>query len=1365
MMIKRLLLTLAVLLALAAVLYGARETLIGPRLVAALNTRLPPALGLEVRVARIGGNYFNQLKLHDFHVIAVVPDAGAAIAAAGNNPWLELDVRQLNLDYSLPALRHGLEAFLATVQVSLAGGRLDLNLDALATPPPEPGPGTLDIATLNAALDDAAGIIAPLPPISLQELDFQLQSGDFRLAAASLELLLTAGQLELTSSLVSLLHPRLHPLQAPLQATMALHDQGGASARLTWGDLLTLRKGELTWNLNRSQIALELDAPILAAELSLTAELAPAEWRGELVIPTLELNQLDALLVDPPPLSGAISGRTRIRLYPAAPWTDLDGELALQIRGGTVAGRSLDDLDFLAAIHQGQVNVARLTARLGANHLELDRLQLPLAALLSGDGRQLLNQGQLAALHGDLGDIPALFAAAGQPLAPETAVLIPDHRLRLHASLGDGVLTLFDTSLESGAGELDLPRALIGPWPDKESFFDLPLQVRLNLAINNLAGFNTLWGLPPVAGRIGVELELEGTPAAPGGDLRLEAAGLKWQNFALDRLEAKLSGDRERIRIHQLDLQHNSDQLGATGEFDLRGLPALQVLWDRALSQSAGPPAVDLMTGLPVPVRLLIEGLRWENFQAELQLADAAAYAELLPPSWRFHGRLQGEINSTGTAQQPQVQTTMQLQDLRWQNPLQPWQRIEPLDFTAELSLLDSQVTLSNLAVHHHEDRFNATAVILLPTTAGFSDPAELALETLQARLVLADLGAYADLLPAAWLNALNGRAELQAAGPPAADDRLAGALALDLEGGGTLAEHDFQATIELGQGRWGDLSLATLKSRLRLRWPHGELAALAGEADFAGVNLWRGDLQISEFSGQLALAGGQLQVNRGELATEYGRLRLAGEIADLFAPGLDLYLHELTLSNEEFRLALTQPARLVITAGRLNLVGLELAGHDTTITLQGGHDPAVAGQLDLQGGLHSDNLEWLAPLIPGLRRLEGRLAADFQLRGSIADPELSGFLLLDQAELRLSGDAPALSAIRAEAEFDQRGLQLIALEGLWGGAPFNMRGRIDLPPAFPADFSRELMINLELRGEDILFYRAEGIRVRGLTELKISGPLERLLIEGEVAISDGRYTRNVDFLQAFRSPGGPRRQSGLGLFSLTSPPWRDLTFNIRLTAVQPFLVTNNMARGSLRPELLLSGSGELPVLSGEIYLDPTRISLPSGRFNIESGLIRFPAHDPDRPELDLLATARLAGYDISLLLQGTADEPIITLSSTPPLGDDQLLLLVLTGQPPLATDPEAARRRAGMNMVIYLGRGLLAGLFHGDEPPSDESILERFHLEVGRDITRGGDETIEAELRLIDDLFRPGDRLFITGEKDIYDDFNVGVKLVFRFR
>ncbi|MFU8819888.1 MAG: hypothetical protein ACNA74_09225, partial [Desulfurivibrio sp.] len=55
----------ALLLLLAAGLYGLREQLLGPRLLAALNAELAPILGIELTVERIGGNYYSQLQLQN----------------------------------------------------------------------------------------------------------------------------------------------------------------------------------------------------------------------------------------------------------------------------------------------------------------------------------------------------------------------------------------------------------------------------------------------------------------------------------------------------------------------------------------------------------------------------------------------------------------------------------------------------------------------------------------------------------------------------------------------------------------------------------------------------------------------------------------------------------------------------------------------------------------------------------------------------------------------------------------------------------------------------------------------------------------------------------------------------------------------------------------------------------------------------------------------------------------------------------------------------------------------------------------------------------------------------------------------------
>jgi translocation and assembly module TamB len=87
------------------------------------------------------------------------------------------------------------------------------------------------------------------------------------------------------------------------------------------------------------------------------------------------------------------------------------------------------------------------------------------------------------------------------------------------------------------------------------------------------------------------------------------------------------------------------------------------------------------------------------------------------------------------------------------------------------------------------------------------------------------------------------------------------------------------------------------------------------------------------------------------------------------------------------------------------------------------------------------------------------------------------------------------------------------------------------------------------------------------------------------------------------------------------------------------------------------------------------------------------------------------------------------------------------------------------MNMAVYLGRGLLADWFGLSGQESDESILERFELDIGRQISSSGQNTVEARFRMVEGLLLPGDRLFITSERDRYDNYNMGVKIVFRFK
>jgi translocation and assembly module TamB len=225
------------------------------------------------------------------------------------------------------------------------------------------------------------------------------------------------------------------------------------------------------------------------------------------------------------------------------------------------------------------------------------------------------------------------------------------------------------------------------------------------------------------------------------------------------------------------------------------------------------------------------------------------------------------------------------------------------------------------------------------------------------------------------------------------------------------------------------------------------------------------------------------------------------------------------------------------------------------------------------------------------------------------------------------------------------------------------------------------------------------------------------------------------------------------------------MVFDVQLTSKNPFAIRNNLARGALRPELKLTGTGKIPVLAGEIYLDPTRVSLPAGRLLFESGVIRFDPNRPDRPTLDLIGTSKMLGYDITMLVEGPFDEPVVTLSSVPPLSNDELLLLLIAGQQPNTENDVQAAQRQSMNVAVFLGKDLIARWFGSESAEASESIMERFDVSIGRAVTRSGEETIEAQFRIADGVIRDRDKLYLTGEKDVFDFYNAGIKIVFRFK
>lgn len=474
-------------------------------------------------------------------------------------------------------------------------------------------------------------------------------------------------------------------------------------------------------------------------------------------------------------------------------------------------------------------------------------------------------------------------------------------------------------------------------------------------------------------------------------------------------------------------------------------------------------------------------------------------------------------------------------------------------------------------------------------------------------------------------------------------------------------------------------------------------------------------------------------------------------ELSPAPLPGpLDLTL-QLTHEN-----GITELGELLATAGPMNLnASGSWSVEEALLPLLRQGKAIPEGRLQLDGQASIPDVSFLASM-PGIRRIEGQLEAELAVTGTDRAPVLQADWALHQGALRL--DDPSIAAFdRLEfvGDFNGQVARLIDCRGELGSAPFSAEGMVDLREEFP-------LIDVRLDGTDLLLFRRQGVKVRSDTGLHIHGPLNALRVDGELTLTDGRYTKPVDFIMPLLRRGQPPSSGveGISLFSLAAP-LDTMNFDLRVRPGNGFRIKTNVANGMVRPDLRLVGTGEVPYLLGEVYLDQTILSMPAHRITVEQGVIRFSEENPFVPTLDIRAGFRRYGYDVTILVEGDITEPVITMSSVPPLESEELLLFTTTGQPP----QEAANAQEALGTVaVYLAQDWLRRFFGDLSTEEEESLFDRIEIEFGRDATNQGAETIEGRFLLRRDNILENDALYLTGERDAYSDFNLGLRIRFLF-
>jgi len=382
------------------------------------------------------------------------------------------------------------------------------------------------------------------------------------------------------------------------------------------------------------------------------------------------------------------------------------------------------------------------------------------------------------------------------------------------------------------------------------------------------------------------------------------------------------------------------------------------------------------------------------------------------------------------------------------------------------------------------------------------------------------------------------------------------------------------------------------------------------------------------------------------------------------------------------------------------------------------------------------------ADLAPLARRFPKLVAAQGRLRGHVElvpGGKFSGELHLTDAASRPITALGSFQDINADLTLADRVITLQKLTARLGGEPVTLDGTVTLVPGGSPRLA------LTLKGTNLPLVRNTGLLLRSDVDLRATTDAAGLTrLSGALTVRDCLVLANLNLRTLL--PGGRRgvtRQPPY--FAVPVEPFRQWPLAVDIRAPGVVRVRTTVYNGTASAFFKLGGTLGEPRAVGQLTVDQGQVLFPFATFRVQQGAVRLREADPFHAIVSLNATSQRRDYQMRLEMTGELPAPNVTITSTPALEAAEVLLMVMTGQPPAgdATGARSSSQRFAL-LGAYLSRGLFQDLgFSGED---------RLEISAGEHISRSGRETYGFEYRL-------GEKWSLQGEYDEFDAYNAGLK------
>jgi autotransporter translocation and assembly factor TamB len=243
-------------------------------------------------------------------------------------------------------------------------------------------------------------------------------------------------------------------------------------------------------------------------------------------------------------------------------------------------------------------------------------------------------------------------------------------------------------------------------------------------------------------------------------------------------------------------------------------------------------------------------------------------------------------------------------------------------------------------------------------------------------------------------------------------------------------------------------------------------------------------------------------------------------------------------------------------------------------------------------------------------------------------------------------------------------------IKGMLDNGKFELNGAIDLDRYQPSNIGLKLRVdNLPISIPDVLDLRLS-------SEMDVRGSPEKSLIKGYVELLEGTYDKDVR-LNLMESIGQESRHEPLVTSKIPWPIFNNMAIDCRIRYRDPFVVDNNIALLTIKPDLHVRGTVNQPLVSGRAEVESGTVYFQKNEFNVQKGVIDFINPYKIEPTIDIQSDVKIREWTIFLKISGTPDTLRFDMTSDPSEREEDILSLLISGK----TTRELIAREGGSSL------------------------------------------------------------------------------------